>query len=232
MNVMLISISVVFITPLYEILFLAREASLEKLEQDKLKREKVQAELEAIKNQIDPHFIFNALNNLSYLIETDKERAMQFNITLARVYLYILQNKDIHLVTLGHELQFLKDYFYLSKIRFESAIYLTIEIPEEMEGGYIPSISLQLLLENAIKHNEFSEVNPLCIKVFGKDEYIVVHNRVRKSEASGSGLKIGLTNLDTRCQLLTGHPLIIKETPEDFYVYMKLVTHLKSESVQ
>ncbi|MBC7830368.1 MAG: histidine kinase [Chitinophagaceae bacterium] len=223
-NVFVIAIAVVFITPLYEILFLVKEALIDRIGREQLEFEKNRAELEAIKNQIDPHFIFNALNNLAYLIETDRDRAKMFNITLARVYLYILQHKDIHLVPLGNEIQFLKDYFYLSEIRFESCIYLQIDIPDDLlETTYIPSISLQLLLENAIKHNQFSESNPLVIRVTGNNEAIIVHNTKLNRRVNEASPKIGLSNLNTRYMLLTGHSLVIRETQEEFFVSLTLI---------
>ena len=127
-----------------------------------MERAKAEAELEALKNQIDPHFIFNSLNTLSHLIEEKPVKAKQFNDNLADVYRYILQNKARDLVLLREEMVFLENYFSLLKIRFEKAVQMKIIVDEsEMDQYLVPPISLQILAENAIKHNEFSDTRTI-----------------------------------------------------------------------
>jgi hypothetical protein len=165
-STLIIMISVLFITHIYETVFLVREAENEKLKKEQLERARAEAELEALKNQIDPHFIFNSLNTLSHLIEKEPAKAKQFNDNLADVYRYILQNKARELVLLHEEMLFLTDYFSLLKIRFEQAVQLQINIEPALFDQYlIPPISLQILVENAIKHNEFSGAVPLVITI-------------------------------------------------------------------
>jgi LytS/YehU family sensor histidine kinase len=176
-------ICVIFVVHLYETVFLIKETESEKLKAERLERSKVQAELEALKNQIDPHFVFNSLNTLSHLIETHPVRARLFNDHLADVYRYLLQNKGKQLVLLREEITFLENYFSLLKIRFESALKLQLEIdPVELESFLIPPISLQLLLENVIKHNEFSEDEPLTISVVMDGMRIGLRNEIRRKK--------------------------------------------------
>ncbi|MES1226604.1 MAG: histidine kinase, partial [Bacteroidota bacterium] len=154
-STLIIMICVIFITHVYETAFLVKESESEIVRNEQLERAKAEAELEALKNQIDPHFIFNSLNTLSHLIEEKPLKAKQFNDNLADVYRYILHNKGRELVLLQEEIGFMNDYFSLLKIRFENAVQLYNNCDEEIFQQYlIPPISLQILMENAIKHNE------------------------------------------------------------------------------
>src|SRR6204780_425241 len=176
-STLIIIISAMFITSLYENIFLNQERVYNLSTVEQLNIAKAQAELEALKNQIDPHFIFNSLNTLSYLITKDPLNARLYNDTLARVYRYILSNKEKDLVLLKEEVEFISNYFYLLKIRFGDAISMVIEITDLGSENYlIPPISLQALVENAIKHNEFSEKKPLTINVSISADYVIVRN--------------------------------------------------------
>jgi sensor histidine kinase YesM len=166
---------VFFVVNIYETIFLVKDAASDKVKKEQLERAKVEAELEALKNQIDPHFIFNSLNTLSHLIEERPDKAQLFNDNLADVYRYILHNKGRDLVLLKEEIHFINDYFSLLKIRFEDAVQMNIEINEEqMETLLVPPISLQILIENAIKHNEFSDAQPIIITIKLEDGKLVV----------------------------------------------------------
>jgi LytS/YehU family sensor histidine kinase len=146
-STLIILICVIFISHVYETVFLVKEAETEKVQRAQMEQAKAEAELEALKNQIDPHFIFNSLNTLSHLIEDRPEKAKQFNDNLADVYRYILHNKKRDLVLLSEEIHFLEDYFSLLKIRFENAIQLRINLSESIYESYlVPPISLQVLI--------------------------------------------------------------------------------------
>ncbi len=165
-GMLIIIIAATFITNIYELIFLNDEREYNRSRVEQLNVAKAQAELEALKSQIDPHFIFNSLNTLSYMIMKDAASARLFTETLAKVYRYILSNKDKDLVMLKEEIEFIHNYFYLIKIRFQNAINMEIEINDIMaEDFLIPPISLQSLIENAVKHNEFSDKTPLKIYV-------------------------------------------------------------------
>ena len=209
---LIIMICVIFITHVYETVFLVKESESEMVRNEQLEKAKAQAELEALKNQIDPHFIFNSLNTLSHLIEDNPVKAKQFNDNMAEVYRYILHNKKKGLVLLREEIIFLQDYFSLLKIRFEEAVQLNLHIPDELFDLYlIPPISLQILIENAIKHNEFSDDGPLIIDISLDNDLLIVNNDVKKKILRKPSPGIGLYNLNERYKLLTNKSIDIKD---------------------
>jgi sensor histidine kinase YesM len=221
---LIILVAVVFITHVYETAFLVKESENEMIRNEQLERAKAEAELEALKNQIDPHFIFNSLNTLSYLIEDKPVKAKLFNDNLADVYRYILQNKARDLVLLREEMDFLQSYFVLLRIRFENAVQMKIQIPENVLDQYlIPPISLQILAENAIKHNEFSDDDPLLFEIEMKNEELIIYNRVRKKTLRKASSKIGLQNLQNRYRLVTNKEIVIKEEDKDFTVNLPIL---------
>jgi len=223
-SALIILIAVIFITHVYETIFLVKESENEMIRNEQLERARAEAELEALKNQIDPHFIFNSLNTLSYLIDNNPVKAKQFNDNLADVYRYILQNKARDLVLLHEELEFLQSYFLLLQIRFEKAVQLKINIQKEALDQYlIPPISLQILVENAIKHNEFSETSPLSIEIEMKNDELVVHNQVHRKVLRKASSRIGLQNLGERYKLTTNKEIVIKDEEKDFTVSLPIL---------
>ena len=223
-SALIILVAVIFITHVYETIFLVKESENEMIRNEQLERARAEAELEALKNQIDPHFIFNSLNTLSHLIDNNPGKAKQFNDNLADVYRYILQNKARDLVLLREELEFLQSYFLLLQIRFEKAVQLQIHIKEETLDQYlIPPISLQILVENAIKHNEFSETDPLLIGIVMKNDELVVHNYIHRKVLRKASSKIGLQNLGERYKLTTNKEIIIREEEKDFTVSLPIL---------
>ncbi|HEX6426498.1 MAG TPA: histidine kinase [Niastella sp.] len=223
-TILMIMVCVLFITHIYETVFLVREAESEKLKKEQLERARAEAELEALKNQIDPHFIFNSLNTLSHLIEKDPVKAKQFNDNLADVYRYILQNKVRELVLLHEEMLFLNDYFSLIKIRFEQAVQLQIGINPALYDQYlIPPISLQILVENAIKHNEFTDAVPLVITIEMQNDELIIHNQVRKKILRKASSRIGLQNLGERYKLTTSKEISVTESTSDFTVSLPVL---------
>ena len=217
-------ISVLFINNIFEIILLRKEMEYNRMRAQKMEVAKVEAELEALKSQIDPHFIFNSLNTLSYLITSEPLSAKLYNDTLAKVYRYILSNKEKDLVLLREELEFISNYFYLLKIRFSEAVNMVIEIMDLNSEDYlIPPISLQTLVENAIKHNEFSEMHPLDIRIAISTNYVVIRNPVRPKEASAPSNKIGLNNLDNRYKLITRRNIVIENNFKYFTVRLPIL---------
>ena len=221
---LLIMICVIFITHVYETVFLVRDSESEMVKSAQLEKARVQAELEALKNQIDPHFIFNSLNTLSHLIEEQPKKARQFNDNLADVYRYILQNKSRHLVLLSEELTFIKDYFALLKIRFENAVQLNAYIDETFVDKFlVPPISLQALVENSIKHNEFSDAAPLVITITMNEDTVRVTNNISKKPVRKQSSKIGLENLRERYKLTTGKSIEVYEGNNEFIVILPVL---------
>ncbi len=221
----IIMLAVVFIVHIYETVFLVKEAESEMVKHSEVERAKVQAELDALKNQIDPHFMFNSLNTLSNLIERHPKKAIRFNDHLADVYRYILFNKSRDLVFLAEELKFLEDYYALMKIRFGHAIQFTFEIPTEVRDKFlIPPISLQIPAENAIKHNEFSDENPLQLSLrYNEHNSLIFSNRISFKKQIKPSSGIGLENLDNRYKLITGKSIIIDKQPDTFNVLLPIL---------
>ena len=223
-STLIIMLCVIFISHVYETVFLVKEAETEKVQRAQIEKAKAEAQLEALKNQIDPHFIFNSLNTLSHLIEVKQEKAMQFNDNLADVYRYILHNKARDLVLLREEISFLDDYFSLLKIRFENAVQMHVHLQgDALDTFLIPPISLQVLLENAVKHNEFSDKTPLIINIEMKDEELVIHNPVHRKNHRKATSKIGLQNLNERYKLTTSKSIVVEDNENYFTVSLPVL---------
>ena len=223
-STLIIMICVVFITHVYETVFLVKESEEEITRNLQLERARVEAELEALKLQLDPHFIFNSLNTLSHLIEEKPTRARQFNDTLTEVYRYLLQNKSRSLVLLREEHVFFSQYFSLLQIRFEQGIVLDQTMPESALDQYlIPPIALQLLLENMIKHNEFDQMNPLVIQLSLQHDELCMTNPVRHKNALLPSSGIGLENLARRYKITTEKEIRVVQKDGLFSVYLPLL---------
>lgn len=223
-TVVIIIFAALFVTNVYEIFYLKEQQYdiLKRAEQ--LDIAKTHAELVALKNQIDPHFLFNSLNTLSYLISSDPVSARLYNDTLAKVYRYILINREKNLVSAGEEIEFLSNFFHLLKIRFDDAVNMVIEIKSLFaEDLFIPPISLQILLENAIKHNELSSTNPLTIYVTVSSNYVIIKNKIIQKTYKPPSIGTGLNNLDNRYKLLTGKNIIVYKSNEHFTVKLPLL---------
>ncbi|MEJ0055332.1 MAG: histidine kinase [Bacteroidota bacterium] len=169
-----------------------KEQQGEQIKNAELSSAKATAELEALKNQLDPHFMFNSLNSLSYLISIDPEKAKLFTENLAEVYRYILAQKDHHLVLLEDEFIFLNTYAELLRLRFGKAIEIQNEVTFTDEKQFlIPPVSAFVALENAVKHNEVSESYPLLLHIHLENDTLVISNKIREKKSiqhsSGSG---------------------------------------------
>lgn len=189
--------------------------------EQKLKEENLIFQNETLKNQINPHFLFNSLNTLSALISTNPETAERFLAKLASIYRYILENSSKEKVPLDSELAFINDYFFLQKIRDEDKIAMEVSITESGKYDIIP-VSLQILVENAIKHNMATHEKPLKIKIYAESGYIVVENTFQKKGIPEKSTKIGLKNLSERVRISTGLNLIINQTTDKFQVKIPL----------
>ncbi len=214
----------ILIGSIYEIVYLSKERETDLVKMERSEKLKVQAMLDALKSQIDPHFIFNSLNTLSYLIGVHPQKAKLFNDTLAKVYRYILINKEKDLVPLNDEIEFASNYYYLLKIRYQDGLNMIIKVDDwSGEANFLPPLSLQTLIENAIKHNHFSEKHPLQITItISENEVSVVNNKsLKKFEMQSS--KIGLVNLNERYKLSVNRHISIPQDPEHFTVLLPLL---------
>lgn len=165
---------------------------------EKLQKEAMQSQLEVLKNQVNPHFLFNSLNVLSSLIYSNPLKAEQFIGKFASVYRYILNIQGKMVVPLKDELDFLKSYIYLQKMRFNEGLIININIDEVMKALYIPPLCLQQLVENAIKHNIVGKERPLTINVYNEDTNLYVVNNLQKREEPLTSTGVGLQNLTER----------------------------------
>jgi len=212
------------LSSIYEIVYLNKERESDLIKIERSEKLKVQAQLDALKSQIDPHFIFNSLNTLSYLIRQSPDKAQLFNDTLARVYRYILANKEKDLVPLKQEIEFASNYFYLLKIRYQAGLHLLIKMDSvSIEHYSIPPLSLQALIENAIKHNHFSEKLNLTIEITISENEIKVVNLKNNKKFDIQSSQIGLANLNERYSLIVNKDITILQTPEYFKVLLPIV---------
>jgi sensor histidine kinase YesM len=217
-------ICVLFITHVYETVFMLKEQENEQLKSAQLERAKAEAELIALRNQIDPHFMFNSLNTLTYLIQNEPPRALHFTENLAEIYRYILLQKDRSLVLLEDELDFTHKYTDLLHLRFGKALLIEKLFDDAQEKKFlIPPNSVFMAFENAVKHNEISEDFPLNIRVDVKDECLIIANSLRLRENVYHSSNIGIKNLDERFKLLTGKNIISEKTETCFTLSMPLI---------
>ncbi len=198
-------------------------------QQNKLKEQKViagtaSAKFDALKNQLDPHFLFNSLNVLTSLIEENPNQAQKFTTSLSKVYRYVLEQKSKELITVDEELQFAKTYMSLLKMRFEDSIVFTMpERASNPESKVVP-LSLQLLLENAVKHNMVTSSKPLHIKIYEEEGYLVVENNLQPKQIVKKSSGVGLSNIMQRYKLLTKKKVEINKQANSFAVAIPMLT--------
>ena len=198
------------------------------LQENKVQEQKIiattaNAQFESLKNQIDPHFLFNSLNVLSSLIEENPENAQKFTTSLSKIYRYVLEQKDKELVAVTEELAFAKIYMQLLEMRFENSI--SYDLPEIVnEDAKVIPLSLQLVLENCIKHNVVSSTKPLHITIRIEENQLVVENNWQKKDVLSSGKGVGLQNIVNRYGLLTERKVKITNDEKFFTVYLPILT--------
>jgi sensor histidine kinase YesM len=201
-----------------------KQASKTEVTQQRIIAGTANAKFETLKNQIDPHFLFNSLNVLSSLIEENPENAQRFTTSLSKIYRYVLEQKDKELVSVAEELSFAKTYMNLLKMRFENSLFYELpEIIENPEAKVVP-LSLQLLLENTVKHNVVSEQKPLHIRIFIEGDYLAVQNDYQKKEILQSRQGVGLQNIVDRYGIITNRKVLIEQNEQTFTVKIPILT--------
>lgn len=201
------------------------EATELKVHAAHLKEIAMRAELQSLKLQLDPHFMFNNFSTLSALISEDRDLAQSFIEHLSKVYRYMIMNIHYNVISLQKELKFIQSYIYLIKIRHGDNVIITIDIPEALLDKQIPPITLQLLVENAIKHNIASASQPLHVSIYTEDSarLVVSNNLQRISEGSLSSSQIGLKNIKDRYRLVFGQEPQVVESENKFLVSLPLL---------
>ncbi|MEM9886658.1 MAG: histidine kinase [Bacteroidota bacterium] len=189
-----------------------------------LEKENALAQFQSLKNQLNPHFLFNSLNILRALITEDTDRAFQYATNFSKLYRRLLELKDQKVISLSEELEFVAHYIFLQKTRFEDSLIVKIDIPDTRLSDCLPPFTLQLLLENAIKHNITSSAKPLNIEVWVDDtDHLVVQNNLQLRGTKEESTGIGLNNLMARYQLITQQALDFKTTSKHYIARVPLI---------
>lgn len=192
------------------------------VEAERLKKEQATARYEALKSQVNPHFLFNSLNVLSALVHRDAQQAEQFIRQLAVVYRYILESRDREVAPLREEVDILHAYLFLMDIRFGAALQATVNLPELPHAGIAP-LTLQMLAENALKHNEMSKEHPLRLDVFAENDYIVVRNNLQPKTILPDSTGTGLGNIRARYALLADKEVLVTDHDGFFTVKVPIL---------
>ncbi len=221
-----------FLHSINTILYYLSQYRSKKIEAESLRRANMQAELQVIRNQINPHFLFNNLNVLSSLVLTRNNDANQFIEEFAEVYRYILKYHSKDLVDLRSELEFSNHYLFLLEKRFAAGLEVTMDIPEEYLDYYLVPVAMQMLIENATKHNIISENKPLKIdiKILTEPTRLSLTNNLQKKIVREESEHIGLKNIDERFRLVTGRGISVNENLATFSVEIPLIDNKKMEN--
>ena len=213
-----------FFSVFFHAFYFYKELQKQKITEQKIIADTASAKFTALKNQLDPHFLFNSLNVLTSLIEENPEMAQKFTTSLSKVYRYVLEQKNKELVTVDEELKFAKTYMTLVKLRFEDSIIF--EMPESAsnpEAKVVP-LSLQILLENTVKHNVVTPQRPLHIKIYEDNGFLVVENNLQPKEVIKQSVGVGLGNIKQRYGLLTKREFAIYKTEKAFIAKLPILT--------
>lgn len=193
------------------------------LEIEKYKTESTNAQLQNLKNQLNPHFLFNNLSVLTSLVYKNQDKATDFINELAKVYRYVLDTKNSELVPLQEELDFINHYIYLQKIRFEDSVLFEIKIEESKKSAYLLPMCLQMLVENTIQHNETSQANPLKILIYTENNTLVIENPIKPRSNVADSTKMGLKNIEQRYSFFTDEKVIVSNNGGIFKVILPLI---------
>lgn len=199
---------------------------------EELKNQQIRTQFEVLQNQMSPHFLFNSLNTLTTLIAEDQNIAISFTEKLSEVYRYILQNKEKELVTLQDELDFVKAYIFLLQMRYPENLSVDIKIDSVQKEKSIAPLTLQMLVENAIKHNVISKAHPLHINIYVENgKSLVVKNNLQEKKSIGKSTKTGLHNIRSRYAYFGNHEIDVIVTADNFMVAVPLIEVIKEKSL-
>jgi len=190
-----------------------------------LEKEKALVQYESLKQQLNPHFLFNSLTSLSSLIYINPQQADAFLENMSKIYRYILKNRDNELVSLEEEIRFVQTYIHLQKARFENGIVINMDVKKEQFPLRIVPVTLQNLIENAIKHNVIDEEHPLHIDIFSENGYLVLRNNLQKKNFVETSNKQGLVNLQSLYRYLSSRPIHIQEDEKYFTIKIPLINY-------
>lgn len=216
-------IPTIIVTLMYESAFFFQSWKSHVQKTEALARENVQSQLDALKNQLDPHFLFNSLNTLASLIDDENSPAQNYLDKLSDVYRYVLVSREKNTVTLEEEMQFLDAYIYLNKIRFRENLQVETELLTDTNTLHVAPLSIQMLIENAIKHNVVSKEKPLKIRIVQEEGFLTVENNLQEKLTFEKSTKVGLQNIINRYRLLTEQQVEILRNEWSFKVKLPLL---------
>jgi sensor histidine kinase YesM len=193
------------------------------IKSERLQKERAVVQFENLKNQLNPHFLFNSLTSLNSLIFENQQLASQFLQQLSKVFRYVLQNKEKELVSLETEIHFIENYISLLQTRFCNCLHIHINISKANNSRYIVPVTLQILIENAIKHNIVNEQNPLTIQIYADEAYLYVQNNLQLKSIIENSNKMGLENMKALYEFLSENVIEVIETDRDFTVKIPLL---------
>ncbi|HEX9151399.1 MAG TPA: histidine kinase [Flavobacterium sp.] len=201
-----------------------KQASRKEVTEQKIIAGTASAKFESLKNQIDPHFLFNSLNVLSSLIEENPDNAQRFTTSLSKIYRYVLEQKDKELVSVEEELAFAKTYMNLLKMRFENSLFYELPATNINSEAKVVPLSLQLLLENTVKHNVVSEQRPLHIRITVEGDYLAIQNVYQRKEVLQGRQGVGLQNIIDRYGIISNRKVLIEHNEKTFTVRIPILT--------
>ena len=201
-----------------------KKTSKKEVVEQKLIATSANAQFESLKNQLDPHFLFNSLNVLSSLIDENPRQAQKFTASMSKIYRYVLEQKDKELVTVEDEVEFAKTYCDLLKTRFEDSVDFVFDVNKDDLRRFVVPLSLQLLLENCIKHNFATSSKPLIIKIFSENNTLCIENNLQAREQIKESAGIGLANIVQRYSLLTKRNVFIEKSEDYFKVKLPVLS--------
>ncbi len=214
--------SLVLMAILIKIILLIRESNAKGKENDQLREAYLKAQLELLKEQLNPHFFFNALSSLSAVVREDPKQAQQYISHLSKIFRYTLDRHEKNLVPLSDELAIFQSYAALQKMRMEDALEINVQVPTRYFSYQLPYMSLQPLLENAVKHNSSSAANPLAVSVYAENDLLVVKNNLQEVHFKDESTGIGLNNLNERFRILLQKEIEIEKGADSFIVKLPL----------
>jgi two-component system, LytTR family, sensor kinase len=224
-----LSVNLIFET-LWEVYYIIEKYREATAEREMLIQMQLEEEFDHLKQKVNPHFLFNCFNTLSSLITEDKKRAEVFLDEMSKVYRYLLRNNEDGMSTLENEIKFISSYFQLLKTRHAEAVSLRVEVDKQYHPYLLPSLSLQLLIENAVKHNALSKNRPLAIEIFTTvGNKLVVNNNLQRRSVKPQGAKVGLDNIKMKYQLLHQPGFQVMEDEKNFTVVLPLIWNNGSE---
>lgn len=225
-------VNLIFLS-LWEVVYILEKYKESASEIDVLEQMQLQQEFDGLKQKVNPHFLFNCFNTLSSLITEDKDKAECFLDEMSKVYRYLLRNNEDGMSTLENEMKFIQSYFQLMKTRYGDALNLQMEVDKQYNQYLLPSLSLQMLVENAVKHNSLSRAKPLNIEIFTTaGNKLVVNNNLQRKNINGQSNKVGLQNIRSKYELLRSNGFQVIEEGNNYTVVLPLIWNNKQESAK